>query len=93
MDEKIAEILENFDFEKVHNVMTFLNWKWATSKHGVPKYYELIKSAEKMLNDAYKVAIDNDSDFIVSSGGFSAYAEWISDEYIELSLEFILEEY
>ena len=29
---KIEEVIENFDFVKVHKVMESLNWTWANNK-------------------------------------------------------------
>ena len=46
--EKIEEVLDNFDFIKVNKVMIFLNWPWASSK-GVPSLKLIIERANELL--------------------------------------------
>jgi len=56
LDRYIDEILDYFDFEKVHEVMLHLDWKWA-SIHGdprVPTVDELKQEAEKLLREAWE---------------------------------------
>ena len=85
---KIQDIMEDFDFQKVHDVMTYLDWKWAMSKHGVPTIDELKNEANRLLIDA---CVEKNC---VSTGGFRAVYEECSpgdpDPYI--GLEFIVEE-
>lgn len=54
----IQDILENFDFSKVHSVMTHLEWKWAFAKteSGVPSMGELFLRVQEYLNEAYDKA-------------------------------------
>lgn len=44
---KIDQTLKNFDFARVHVVMTYLNWKWVGE--GIPSIECLKKKAEKLL--------------------------------------------
>ena len=44
----VQEILDDFDFEKVHSVMNFLNWQWANLGH-VPSVKDLEKEARRLL--------------------------------------------
>ena len=90
MDEKCAnkifDILENFDFDKVEDVMKYLGWKWYTTVNSdskVPSKDELRDKAKELLTIAVK------EHATVSSGGFSA--EYNEDD--ELSLQFVLTEY
>jgi len=64
-EEKIEEILENFNFEKVHKVMTFLNWTWSGEK--VPTSYHLRDEARRLLNEIIKRP-----EPYIETGGFRA---------------------
>lgn len=64
---QIAEIMDFFDFDKVHKAMVALNWKWAMAEDGVPQIWELRKEARRLL---YQVAFSNCE--MVSCGGFTA---------------------
>jgi len=70
----LDNIMDSFDFDKVHKVMVFLNWKWANGNGGleVPEKYELRSEARRLL----KMAIEEKT--TVSTGGF--LAEYIEDE-------------
>ena len=65
---RIMDIMDNFDFEKVHSVMKFLNWKWVYSKSedGIPTIDELKNCAATLLIDAITDATS------FSTGGFKA---------------------
>lgn len=76
---KIDDIMDTFDFARVHKAMVALDWKWAFCD-GAPEEYELRKFARKLLKDA---CIHGST----SCGGFTAIYE---PDY--LSLKFILEE-
>lgn len=50
--ELIDDIMDNFNFEKVHKVMTFLNWTWynlETMKEYIPTIQEIRSSARDRL--------------------------------------------
>ena len=53
MLELIPSVLDQFDFEKVHKVMTTLDWKWFNvgGTYAVPTIAQLKKSAERQLTD------------------------------------------
>jgi len=51
----IEEIMDNFDFEKVHKVMTYLNWEW--HHEGVPEISKLKRTAREDLKRTYKEEI------------------------------------
>ena len=44
----VEEILANFDFDKVHRVMQFLDWNWARLGE-VPTVEDLRKEARRLL--------------------------------------------
>ena len=85
---KIDNIMDNFNFQKVHDYMKSVNWRWAMSKEGVPTIDELKKEARRLLVGAVKEKTN------LSTGGFRAVYdtedEWDDDPYI--GLEFIIEE-
>lgn len=79
--ELIDEILDQFDFQKVKEVMDALNWTWAigTESH-VPDIPELRKKAREMLWDSIR-----SKDRMISGGGFVAEKE--DDDTLELRFE------
>lgn len=92
MDEKIIKVLDdivdNFDFAKVHKVMKALNWKWAGVKgdeDGVPTEQEIGDCAAKLLwrlvNDPKNKAI--------GAGGFFAEKDFSDpdDPWMQLSFK------
>ena len=84
MEEKISEILDNFDFEMVHKAMIALEWNWymGIMGEGIPSVGALKKTAGELLSDAWMKKTT------ISSGGFSAgYDDG------DLVLRFILEEW
>lgn len=78
--------MEDFDFWKVHRVMTELKWEWVNRSGGtsVPNVYQIIKRAEGLLRGVAQYYGDKEFHSI-SLGGFRASLCEGS-----LSLEFIL---
>ena len=90
-DEMIQEVMDNFDFEKVHDVMSFLNWTW--QDEGVPNIDSITKSAHSLLLDIQKTSKESlCGDYIeISSGGFiAAFKKGFENP---LSLSFYIEDY
>jgi hypothetical protein len=87
VQELIDEIMDNFDFDKVHKVMTFLNWTWWNAAEGVPSTSELRQQARRLLRDA----VDKKSS--ISTGGLWArYKEYPEDDYpVSLELYFAVD--
>ena len=94
---EIDHITEMFDFEKVHKVMKFLNWRWyfredkndpfSKATQRVPKISEMIFEAKEKLIRAGNYAYDNEEKYTVSSGGFIASAYYDKEEgewYLDL---------
>ena len=48
----IEEVIENFDFVKVHKVMESLNWTWVTKKKKVK--IPSIKKMKKRVRELYE---------------------------------------
>ena len=92
-DAMIQNILDNFDFEKCHQTMKFLNWKWGF-ENMVPTVNMLRTSAVERLRDAMdyaKKAKCPKSTYFSSSGGFKGNA-WINryGQIEGIRLEFVL---
>ena len=85
-DVKIKSILNHFDFNKVKKIMDVLNWKWASSKNGVPDIDEIRKLATRLLIDA---CVEKQN---ISTGGFRAVYDDNGDGDPYVGLEFIVEE-
>ena len=47
VNKMIDDIIENFDFKRVHSVMEHLNWKWIDK--GVPSIDDLKDTARHLL--------------------------------------------
>ncbi len=64
LEEHVDEMMECFDFEKVHRVMTMLDWKW-TMIGAVPGIPDLRKQVRELMRRLWNS--DNQS---VATGGF-----------------------
>jgi hypothetical protein len=89
MKKEVKEIIEEFDFGKVHNVMTHLNWKWWDE---IPTMGKIIVSASEMLDEVYSEAETTKKDSFRSTGGFNAQAYYEGGN-IKLQLKFVLTEW
>lgn len=97
---QINDILEEFDFEKVHSVMVFLDWQYAKPNPvtGVIEYYkptieDIKKSARKYLEHVWDMPTSEDAQVChTGSGGFMAYRGFYDGLKI-LSLTFEIEEW
>lgn len=84
-DEQKQEIMDNFDWARVHKTMKLLKWTWATSaqKNRIPSIAEIKRVAEDHLMSLYTSEyFVNEEDCSSSSGGFSARKE---NGYLSLS--------
>jgi hypothetical protein len=82
-----AEILENFDFGRVHAVMVFLNWTWTDRymESQIPKIGRMIQCAQGLCKNAYESEWGNSA-----SGGFQARYDKETDV---LELAFVVEDW
>jgi len=87
------KIFANFDFAKVHKVMTALNWKWMLHRGNVvPTIDEIKEAAIRLVNIAIKEKEEKGADtksVRISTGGFCA-SVYNSDN---VTLEFVVESY
>jgi len=86
------DIINNFDFERVHTTMTHLGWTWYP--YGTPTVDELRFAARERIESVIKNCLldaKSDQEYILSSGGLKATA--IKNDYGQitfLELEFVL---
>ena len=85
--ETIMDCLEEFDFDRVHKVMTFLDWKYSDSTE-VPSVEYLRKNARKYLMAVAKEALETKSENICATGGFRYEAKLYEDGYLWLRMAF-----
>jgi hypothetical protein len=80
----VDNIMDWFDFEKVHKTMKALRWEWVGAEEKIPCQGEIREKARQLLTQA----IESETD--VASGGF--HVTYISVEGL-LKLEFIVSEW
>lgn len=81
----IEEILENFDFRKVHKAMKTLNWTWGSRPNAaVPSKKLLKEKARWLLEYAVREAKSKGSAFEIATRGFVAGGQY--DNQFELFL-------
>ena len=91
----VKEVISTFDFDKVHKVMTILNWTWYYDT--VPDLLELKSKAQGFLEHACERCLEHkktshDIPYIIMTGGFriEAYPNKKKTKIKELRLEFVL---
>lgn len=98
LEKMIEDIMDEFNFARVHKAMVALDWKWALPSNSIPSIDELRKEAERLLRNVAEIRLDMfiDEDWnapiICSTGGFSATA-WCDEDKTKirrLELEFIV---
>ena len=82
----VDDIMDNFDFAKVEEVMNFLKWKWANEdgRLSIPDKGEIKAEARRLLAIAIKEKT------WVEAGGFRAE---YTPKYKDLSLRFVIAEW
>lgn len=80
---KLDELLEEFDFEKVHKIMDLLNWRWA-GVIGIPEKGDMIPVICSLF-DSIKGAIMRKERSFAATGGFKLTYD--PDEEITLTFE------
>ena len=91
MDDRISqieEVIDNFNFERVHIAMTALDWKWAPQEGETDKS---VPSIPRLKSAARQLLINAINHKHVGSGGFEAkYYPKVDDEPEYFSLAFVL---
>lgn len=79
--DRIDEIMDGFDFRKVHSVMQLLDWRWKLDDGFViPTEFQIRRCARTVLRDAIRNGVQG----ACKTGGLAARRD---GEYIELSFE------
>jgi len=87
----IWEVLENFDFDRVHDVMTYLGWLWTSSDQPrVPDINELRNAARERCIHAIEASRKQGKEVFLSCGGLEATAEIDEDGKTWLALKFVV---
>jgi hypothetical protein len=77
----IDMILDEFDFEKAHKVMEFLDWNW---QNKVPTIGDMRRIARQLLNEAAEGNI-----MAIGTGGFQVRKR-VEEDKTFLTLEFVV---
>jgi len=81
------DLLDGFDCNKIHKVMTLLDWPWVHSNGEVPSVLMIRENARRLLNNLKNSDKDSTS---YSNGGLTA-SRWKDEEGVEqYSIEFVL---
>jgi len=80
----VSEVLDVFNFEKVHKTMVFLDWKWKSGN--VPTVEELHEQAEMLVRES----LESES-MILSTGGFTVVKIPVEKDKVMLELMFNVE--
>ena len=93
----VDEMIDSFDFRKVHYVMQYVDWKYAKPDGTVslPEISDLKRVARSCLRNAYRYSLKyGDDAYVVGSGGFEAqYFPADKEEGPTFRLRFILSEW
>lgn len=91
LDKAFNIMLNEFDFEKVHKVMKFLNWQWAECGTA-PSVVKMKDFVKKLYIDCIKECfVRNTNSMTISVGGFEFHIEKTEDNDVFMNLNFILE--
>ena len=87
--ETIDDIMDNFDFDKVHETMTLLGWRWVnhdTQAFEIPHVSELRKRARSLMKEALA---SSRASYRIATGGFQV-DKTTEEDKTYLSLSFVL---
>lgn len=78
-EEHIQYIIENFDFQRIYNVMDALKWTWFDSDD-TPTIDRMKQTAIHLLNEVYSREVD----YSIGTGGFRAtkYDDCLKLEFV-----------
>lgn len=89
LEKMINEVLDDFDFEKVHAVMTLLNRRWfvLSKATSVVPTVEMLRERARYLLENVAIYFGDDKPHFISSGGLNVILVKYS-----LTLQYILTE-
>lgn len=91
--ERIGNVMDNFDFDRVKKVMDALEWGWAvdnpeySGQTEIPELSDIRKMARKLMKEAYELSVKEGCGYTIATAGFEAYCD-AGDDY--LSLKFVV---
>ena len=90
-----GNILANFDFCKVHTVMSALDWGWASlDGHRVPMISEIMDEAKRLLDEVIESHLSDGENHQISTGGLEVAINICEEDGIpDLSLKFVVEDW
>ena len=82
----IMDCLNEFDFDRVSDVMTFLNWTWGEE---IPTVQELRAKARQYLKMVIQGALESEGkEYVSSTGGFRYECKVYEDGFVWLRMAF-----
>lgn len=90
IDNMVNEVMEGFDFERVHKVMVALDWKWSIGdgEYTVPSVYRIMREADRLLRKVASECFNDTNLHYCGCGGLCAYYDANEDERcLELKFE------
>lgn len=90
--EAMQDVIANFDWDKVSQVMNYLNWVWRGE--GVPDVDKMQSTAMYLMDAAYYEAarsnpVDGVREGRVATGGFEVHA-YVDGAGVDFRLAFVL---
>lgn len=86
----IDEVMDNFNFHKVQQVLEALDWKWVGTDSGVATEAEARSKARGLLSRAYDLGQQGGRSTYISTCGFRASYD---PQHTDLSLVFEVDKY
>ena len=93
--DSIMDCLDEFDFERVHKVMKYLNWTWADIG-SVPEVSDMRKHCRKYLQNVVVGTLerkDTGGEYIEACGGFRYEAKLYEDGFLWLRMSFEIDDW
>ena len=87
-DDEIWNVLEAFDWDRVHFTMAKLGWFWQDNEIP-PTVLELRTEARRLLKLCVKGSQESNNCYTATCGGFEAHCD-VDGDATHLSLKFVL---
>lgn len=90
VEERLDSIMDNFNFERVYNVMKAIDWKWVKkdSSYGVPTVDEIKEKAANLLWNLVNSDVN-----LISTGGLEVSKDFSDYDDPFIQLKFVVEEW
>lgn len=88
-DEVFNEMISQFNFYKVREVMRFLDWKWDNGTNDIPTIAMMKSAVMRLLGCAMIDSKFSSKPSTISSGGFAVTADFANQTAV---LSFVIEE-